>query len=94
MFLCCIDDRNYNLAVKIVETKEEAEITEEVQLLEKEFKDLRHKRIVNYYGAEQKEEAIYIFSEYMAGVIANNINMPHARGGFRIEEKRVQSPIS
>ena len=34
------------------------------------FKKFRHKRIVSYYGNEQKDDQLHLFMEFMAGVRA------------------------
>ena len=44
--------------------KEVRSFETEVQLL----KNLRHERIVTYYGTERKEGKLHIFIEYMPGV--------------------------
>lgn len=80
MFICHDLDTERDLAVKVVDIdhiersqpssdslhmqKEVRSFETEVQLL----KNLRHERIVTYYGTERRDAKLHIFIEYMPGV--------------------------
>ena len=50
-------------------------LNNEIRILKK----LRHKRIVSYYGSEQRDGQLHLFMEFMAGVRAY---MPCGVWGF------------
>ena len=51
----------------------------ELQLL----KNLRHERIVTYYGTERTDGKLSIFMEYMPGVRSKWVNMVNDAQGVR-----------
>ncbi|XP_078344177.1 mitogen-activated protein kinase kinase kinase 3-like [Oculina patagonica] len=71
VYLCHDHDTGSELAVKQVEVERLNSATQEdVKALEAEInslKNLRHERIVLYYGTQQTDHHVYIFTEYMPG---------------------------
>lgn len=73
VFMCYCTDTGQELAVKQVQISDQssAEVSKEVKALQCEIqllKNLKHERIVQYYGCLDEPNLLSIFMEYMPGV--------------------------